>query len=48
MKTVDRFRQCWPDTETPEPAKPSPIGFVLRVILASACIYLLTVFALSL
>jgi hypothetical protein len=32
----------------PEPAKPSPIGFLLRVILAAACIYLLTVFVLSL
>jgi hypothetical protein len=48
MNPQNRYRQCWPDTETPEPAKPSPIGFVVRVILAAACIYLLTVFALSL
>ena len=51
MKTADRFRQVWPDTETPEPvepATPNPAGFVVRVTLAAACIYLLTVFVFSL
>jgi len=44
---MNRHSQSYFDLN-PEPAKPSPAGFVVRVILATACVYLLTVFALSL
>jgi hypothetical protein len=44
---MNRHSQSYFDLN-PEPAKPNPAGFVVRVILATACIYLLTVFALSL
>lgn len=44
---MNRHTQSYFDLN-PEPVKPSPAGFVVRVILATACIYLLTVLAFSL
>jgi hypothetical protein len=56
MKTADRFRQVWPDTETPEPVPPkrplwravAAVAYCINVAAVAAMVYFVTVVLFSL
>jgi hypothetical protein len=52
MKPVDRYRQCWPETERNQSSKPGAVWLavvtVAQTLATLGTIYLIVVFAFSL